>query len=229
MTQETLKQKAAERAVEFVEHGMILGLGSGSTVFYALRRLGERISAGELRNVIGVPTSHATARRAREFGVPLTTLDDHPQLDLTIDGADEVDPDLNLIKGLGGALLWEKIVAAASRRLIIVVDDSKLVDRLGTRSPLPVEVVPFGWQIQTMYLETLGAKPTLRRTNDGEPYRTDGGHYIIDCKFAGIDDPHTLIATLNAQPGIVENGLFVDMADIVVVGTAGGVNVKRKT
>lgn len=223
---ESLKQRAAERAVEFVENSMILGLGTGSTVFYALRRLGERIRQGELRDVVGVPTSRVTAQQAREFGIPLTTLDDHSQLDLTIDGADEVDPHLNLIKGLGGALLWEKIVATASRCLIIIVDESKLVNRLGTRAPLPVEVVPFGWRIQMTYLESLGAEPTLRLTRDGEPYLTDSGHYIIDCEFAGIDDPYSLAATLNARPGIVENGLFLDMADVMVVGTPEGVSVK---
>ncbi|MFQ5854800.1 MAG: ribose-5-phosphate isomerase RpiA [Anaerolineae bacterium] len=229
MTEEILKRNAAERVAEFVESGMILGLGTGSTVFYVLRWLGERISQGELRDIVGVPTSKAAARQAREFGIPLTTLEDHSRLDLTIDGADEVDPDLNLIKGLGGALLWEKIVAVASRQLIITVDESKLVDRLGTRSPLPVEVVPFGWRLQMTYLEALGAQPTLRHTADGEPYLTDGGHYIIDCEFAGIDDPYTLATTLNAQPGIVDNGLFLDMADVVVVGTPEGVSVKRKT
>lgn len=227
MSEDTLKRHAAERAAEFVESGMILGLGSGSTVYYALRRLGERISQGELRDVVGVPTSQVTARQARDFGIPLTSLEDHPRLDLTIDGADEVDPDLNLIKGLGGALLWEKIVATASRQLIIIVDGSKLVDQLGTRAPLPVEVVPFGWRLQMAYLEALGATPTLRRTADGEPYLTDGGHYIIDGKFAGIDDPYTLATTLNVQPGIVENGLFLDMADMIIVGTPEGVDVQR--
>jgi ribose 5-phosphate isomerase A len=225
VTEDILKRGAGEQAVEFVENGMILGLGTGSTVFYALRRLGDRVSQGQLRDIVGVPTSNATARLAHEFGIPLTTLDEHPWLDLTIDGADEVDPDLNLVKGLGGALLREKIVAAASRRLVIVVDDSKLVERLGTRAPLPVEVVPFGWRLQMAYLESLGAQPTLRRIAGNEPYVTDGGHYIIDCQFAGIDDPHTLATALNIQPGIVENGLFLNMVDTVVVGTPEGVSV----
>jgi len=225
VTEDILKRRAGEQAVEFVENGMILGLGTGSTVFYALRRLGDRVSQGQLRDIVGVPTSNATARLAHEFGIPLTTLDEHPWLDLTIDGADEVDPDLNLVKGLGGALLREKIVAAASRRLVIVVDDSKLVERLGTRAPLPVEVVPFGWRLQMAYLESLGAQPTLRRIAGNEPYVTDGGHYIIDCQFAGIDDPHTLATALNIQPGIVENGLFLNMVDTVVVGTPEGVSV----
>lgn len=225
MTGNDLKRTAAERAVEFVESGMVLGLGTGSTVSYALRRLAGFINQGRLRDVAGVPTSEATARLARELGIPLATLAEHPHLDLTIDGADEVDPHLNLIKGLGGALLREKIVAVASRRLVIVVDDTKLVDQLGTRASLPVEVVPFGWQLHIPYLEGLGARPILRRTADGEPYLTDGEHYIIDCEFAGIDDPYSLTVTLNARPGIVENGLFLDMVDAVVVGTPGGVSV----
>jgi len=225
VTEDIPKRKAAEQAVEFVDSGMTLGLGTGSTVFYALRRLGDRIRTGQLRDVAGVPTSEATARLAREFGIPLTTLDKHPHLDLTIDGADEVDPDMNLIKGLGGALLREKIVAAASHRLVIVVDDTKLVNQLGAHAPLPVEVVPFGWQLHIPYLENLGANPTLRRTADGEPYLTDGGHYIIDCQFAGIDDASTLAIALSAQPGIVEHGLFLDMADTVVVGRPGGVSM----
>lgn len=225
-TADSLKRRAAEHAVGFVRSGMVLGLGSGSTVFYALRRLGERISQGELHDVLGVPTSEDTTRLAYEFGIPLTTLDEHSHLDLTIDGADEVDPELNLIKGMGGALLREKIVAAVSRRLVIVVDERKLVERLGTRSPLPVEVAPFGWRIQMEYLARLGAQPTLRRRADSAPYVTDNGLYIIDCKFDGIDDPYALEASLNAQPGIVENGLFLGMADTVVVGTADGIEIK---
>lgn len=229
MNAEVLKQKTGERAIEFVKSGMVLGLGSGSTVFYLLRRLGERLSQGDLENIIGVPTSEGTARRAREFGIPLTTLDDHPRLDLTIDGADEVDPHLNLIKGLGGALLREKIIASVSDQLIIVADERKIVDQLGTHAPLSVEVVPFGWRIHMQYLESLGSEPTLRRTEAGEPYVTDGGHYIIDCRFTGIDDPYALTATLNSHPGVVENGLFLDLADLVIVGTPEGTKIKHAT
>jgi ribose 5-phosphate isomerase A len=206
---------------------MILGLGSGSTVFHALRRLGKLINEGELRDIVGIPTSEVTAQRAREFGIPLTSLNDHPQVDLTIDGADEVDPNLNLIKGLGGALLREKIVAAASHRLLIIVDDSKLVNQLGTHAPLPVEVIPFSWRIQIPYLEDLGAQPILRRTADGTPFLTVGEHYIIDCHFDRIDDPYTLSTALNARPGIIENGLFLDMADMVVVASAEGIQIKQ--
>lgn len=225
MTRDELKQLAADRAVEFVESGMVVGLGTGSTASHAMRRLSERLHQGELQSISGVPTSEATARQARELGIPLTTLDEHLQLDLTIDGADEVDPDLNLIKGLGGALLWEKIVANASRRLIIAVDDSKCVEQLGTHSPLPVEIVPFGWRLQLAYLESLGGRPSLRLAANAEPYVTDSGHYIIDCQFAGIDDPYMLATALSAQPGIVEHGLFLDMVDAVVVGTPDGVSV----
>lgn len=225
MDTDSLKQRAAERAVALVEDGMTLGLGSGSTVFYALQQLGQRVRAGELRDISGVPTSRQTARRAAEFGIPLTTLEAAPRLDLTMDGADEVDPDLNLIKGLGGALLWEKIVATASDRLAIIVDDSKLVAQLGSRAPLPVEVVRFGWQTHLAYLADLGAEPTLRRASaaGGDPYVTDSGHYILDCRFDGIDDPHVLSAQVNSRPGIVENGLFLDLADLVVVATPEGV------
>lgn len=225
MNREVLKQKTAERAVEFVESGMVLGLGTGSTAFYALRRLGELIEQGSLTNVVGVPTSESTAQRAREFGIPLTTLDDHPRLDLTIDGADEVDPDLNLIKGLGGALLREKIIASVTDRLIIVVDETKLVDQLGTHAPLPVEVVPFGWRIQERFLEELGSTPKLRCTAAGAPYVTDGGHYILDSRFAGITAPYELATTLNVQPGIIEHGLFLDLADTVVVAQPEGVEI----
>lgn len=223
-----LKQQAAEHAVRLVESGMRLGLGTGSTVRFSLSRLGERIRRGELRDVVGVPTSRETERLAHELGIPLTTLSEHMYLDLTIDGADEVDPDLNLIKGMGGALLREKIVATASRRLIIVADDSKLVSRLGTRSPLPVEVDPFGWQTLLPFLERLGARAELRRTAAGAPVVTDGGHYIIDCRFDGIEDPYRLETVLNNRPGILENGLFLNMADAVVVASPEGVRVLEK-
>lgn len=222
---ERLKQQAAEHTLRFIESGMRLGLGTGSTVYFVLRHLGEQIRQGALRDVVGVPTSRGTARLAQEFGIPLTTLEEHPHLDLTIDGADEVDPNLNLIKGMGGALLREKIVATASQRLIIVVDDRKLVSRLGTRSPLPVEVDPFGWRTLLPFLEDLGARAELRRTVHGGPAITDGGHYILDCQFDGIEDPYDLEVTLNNRPGILENGLFLNMADMVVVASSEGVRV----
>lgn len=163
------KQMAAERGASLVESGMVLGLGSGSTATLAVQAIGRRFREGSLRNVIGVPSSSAIATVARESGVPLTTLDEHPILDLDLDGADEVDPNLNLIKGLGGALLWEKVVATASRRVVIFVDESKLVDRLGTKAPLPVEVIPFGWRTHIAFVESLGESRTCGRTQTASP------------------------------------------------------------
>jgi ribose 5-phosphate isomerase A len=215
-----LKRAAAERAVELVQSGMRLGLGTGSTAKHVLDVLAERMRDGTLRDIIGVPTSTATADYARTLSIPLTTLDEQPRLDLAIDGADEVDPSLQLIKGLGGALLWEKIVENAADRLVIVVDESKLVARLGARTPLPVEVVPFGWRTHIEFFRDLGAEPTLRTVQDGGPLLTDGGHYIVDCKFRnGIADAIELEAELAARVGIVECGLFVNMAsDVIVAG-----------
>ncbi|HEX6941219.1 MAG TPA: ribose-5-phosphate isomerase RpiA [Longimicrobiales bacterium] len=223
---ERQKRRAAERAVEFVEDGMVLGLGTGSTARHVLEVLAERREAGELRRIVGVPTSRETSRLARELGIPLTSLEDEPRLDLTIDGADEVGPELGLIKGLGGALLWEKIVATASDRLVIVVDEGKLVDRLGERAPLPVEVVPFGWTTHLAYLDLLGAQPMLRRGPDGNPFTTDGGHYLLDCRFdEGILEPDRIERELRQRVGVVETGLFLGLADTVVVGGEAGVRV----
>jgi ribose 5-phosphate isomerase A len=215
---EQQKRRAAERAVELVQSGMRLGLGTGSTAKHVLDVIAERMKDNTLTNIVGVPTSKATADYARTLNIPLTTLDDEPQLDLAIDGADEVDPALNLVKGLGGALLWEKIVESAADRLVIVVDESKLVGRLGTRAPLPVEVVPFGWRTHDAFFRELGAEPSLRRTADDGPFVTDGGHYIVDCRFHdGIADAAAVQAELARRVGIVECGLFVDMATEVIV------------
>jgi ribose 5-phosphate isomerase A len=222
---EDLKRKAAERAVALVEDGMKLGLGTGSTARHVLQVIAERRKRGELVQICGVPTSRATENLARELGIPLTTLDKHPHLDLAIDGTDEVDPDLNLIKGLGGALLWEKIVASSARRFVIVCDESKIVGRLGEKAPVPIEVVPFAYQIHMPFLEDLGGKPKLRE-KDGAPFVSDGGHYIIDCYFDdGIADPWRLEAELKHRAGIVETGLFLDMAESVVVAAADGIKV----
>ena len=186
--QEQLKQAAAESAVALVEDGMILGLGTGSTAKLAVDALGKRVAVG-LR-VIGIPTSEFTAQQARSLGIALSTLDEHPEIDLTIDGADEVEAGtLNLIKGRGGALLREKIVASASKRLVIIVDESKLVQRLGSQFAVPVELVPFGWPAAARRLEGLGAKTALRSSADGKPFVTDGGHYIVDCAFGPIAAP----------------------------------------
>jgi ribose 5-phosphate isomerase A len=207
-----------------VEDGMILGLGTGSTAKLAVEALGKRVQSG-LR-VVGVPTSEFTGRQAQSLGIPVSTLDEHPALDLTIDGADEVElGSLNLIKGRGGALLREKIVASASKRLVIMVDESKLVARLGSHFALPVELIPFGWHVAARKLEALGAKVALRSGSDGKPYVTDGGHYIVDCAFGPIASPAKLESELNNTVGVVEHGLFLGMAAQVIVAGQDGVKV----
>jgi ribose 5-phosphate isomerase A len=226
---EVLKRDAAVRAAEWIRDGMVVGLGTGSTVRHLLDHIAARREAGEWRGIVGVPTSEQTAARALELGIPLTTLDQAPVVDLTIDGADEVDPQLRLIKGLGAALLREKVVATASRRLVVIVDESKVVRKLGTRAPLPVEVDPFGAAIQPPFLRSLGAEPTLRRGPGGAPTVTDGGNLIFDCRFPhGIDDPEALEARLDRRVGVMENGLFLGMASAVVVAAAGGVRVLER-
>jgi ribose 5-phosphate isomerase A len=198
---------------------MALGLGTGSTAKFAVEAIGRRLERGELRDIVGVPTSNQTRELAQSVGIPLVTLESHPSLDLTIDGADEIDPHGNLIKGGGGALLWEKIVATASRQLCIVADESKLVTRLGESFPVPVEVVAFGWTTHEPALRDLGAQPSLRVAANGEPFRTDEGHFIIDCTFAGgIADPHRVDQAISSRPGVVETGLFLDMSPVVIVG-----------
>jgi ribose 5-phosphate isomerase A len=217
------KQQAAERAVDFVESGIVVGLGHGSTAIFAVRRIARLLRDGQLRDILGVPCSRQVEQDAAQLGIPLTTLDEHPVVDLTIDGADEVDPNLDLIKGGGGALLREKIVAQASRREIIVVDESKLTSALGTRWPVPVEVVPFGWRLQVTFLESLGARPVLRQNDDGTPFKTDQGNLILDCHFDPISEPDQLAARLNGRAGIVEHGLFLNLATNVIVAGAGGI------
>jgi ribose 5-phosphate isomerase A len=222
--QQQLKQAAAESAVALVEDGMILGLGTGSTAKLAVDALGKRVASG-LR-VIGIPTSEGTANQARSLGIAVSTLDEHAQVDLTIDGADEVElGTLNLIKGRGGALLREKIVASAGRRLVIIVDESKLVERLGAKFAVPVEVVPFGWTAAARKLSGLGAKTTLRKGTDGKTFVTDGGHYIVDCAFGPIATPDQLERELNSIVGVVEHGLFLRMATQVIVAARDGVKV----
>lgn len=221
-----LKRRAAQRAAEWIRDGMAIGLGTGSTVRYLLDEIAARRADGEWQNLVGVPTSEDTAARARQLEIPLASLAEHPVLDLTIDGADEVDPSLNLIKGLGGALLREKIVAAVTRRFVIIADASKRVQRLGTRAPVPVEVDPFSESIQPPFLTSLGAEVEMRRLPDGAPLLTDGGNLIYDCRFPdGIDDPAALEIRLNNRPGVVENGLFVGMADHAVIAAPEGIQV----
>jgi len=223
------KQAAAERGASLVQSGMVLGLGSGTTSTLMVQAIGKRLCQGTLRDIIGVPSSSGIAAVARESGVPLSTLEEHPVLDLNLDGADEVDPNLNLIKGLGGALLWEKIVAMASRQVAILVDESKLVPLLGTKAPLPVEVVPFGWKTHLPFVESLGGKPTLRTEPDGRPFVTDEGNYILHCRFdGGIADPKDLEARLLTRAGVVGTGLFLGVAHQVVIGKPNGVEVRRR-
>ena len=221
MNTDVLKKQTGEYAVNLVDSGMVVGLGSGSTAIFATRRIARSLDSGDLTDIVAIPTSLATEAAAIELGIPLTTLAEHPRIDITIDGADEVDPDFNLIKGGGGAHLREKIVAQATERLIIVADDSKLVDQLGTTWAIPVEVIPFGWQSQAAYLESLGAKPKLRMDGDA-PFQTDGGNLILDADFGRIAEPADLARQLESRAGIVEHGLFIGMThDVVVVGAEG--------
>ncbi|WP_342375462.1 ribose-5-phosphate isomerase RpiA [Myxococcus stipitatus] len=217
------KREAAEAAVDrFFLPGMCVGLGSGSTSAFAVRRLAALRAAGRLLDVSGVPTSRATEALARQLGIPLTTLEEHPTLDVTIDGADEVAPDLSVIKGGGGALLREKIVAQASLRVVIIADVTKLSPRLGTHWPVPVEVLPFGWHSQRRFLESLGARVVPRVLADGTPYLTDQGNRVLDCAWGPIDAPEVLAARMAARAGIVEHGLFLrEATDLVVAGPRG--------
>lgn len=220
---EELKRAAAERAVEdYVESGMVVGLGTGSTAAWVVRAIAERLRRGELADIKGIATSERTAALARELEIPLASLEeDLPAL--VLDGADEIGPDLSLIKGMGGALLREKIVAFAAGALIVVADDSKVVETLG-RGPLPVEVEPFGWQATRRALASLGCEASLRIEN-GEPAVTDGNHYTVDCRFATIPDPGALEAGIRRIPGAIESGLFVGLAQVAVVAGSGGIEV----
>lgn len=220
---ERFKRSAAEHALSYVQSGMILGLGTGSTAMHMLRVLAEALRDGRLRDIVGVPTSDAVAALAQQLGVPIATLEERPRLDLALDGADEIDPALNLIKGLGGALLREKIVESSADRFIVLADETKLVPQLGTRVPLPIEVIEFGLPLATRRLAELGGTPSLRRAADGSAFRTDEGNVILDCRFPGIADSAALNAAINAIPSVVEHGLFVGMASVALVGGAAGV------
>jgi len=226
-----LKIKAAETALGYVEDGMRLGIGTGSTAREFIALLGEKVANGF--NVIGVPTSEATARQCLELGITLNSLDETPELDLTIDGADEIDPALNLIKGGGGALLREKIVASSSKAMIVIADETKVVDCLGA-FPLPIEVMPFGLGATRLAIErtasrlNLSGSLDLRQSGDG-PYMTDGGHYIIDASFGRIHDAQALSDALNAIAGVVEHGLFIDIATLAIVASDGGVRTLKAT
>jgi len=218
------KQAAAEVAVGLVESGMIVGLGTGSTAKLAVEALGRRVAEG--LHIVGIPTSEATARQARGVGIRISSLAEHTQVDLTIDGADEIQlGTLDLIKGHGGALLREKVVASSSHRLIIIADETKLVNQLGTRFAVPVEVVPFGWQAAERKLQNLGARTALRASPDEKPFVTDGGNFIVDCSFSPIAAPAALDRELNSVVGVVEHGLFLRMTSRAIVAGQDGVKV----
>jgi ribose 5-phosphate isomerase A len=223
-----LKRQAAERAVaDFVRSGMVVGLGTGSTAIFATRRIGALLAAGTLENVVGVPTAIETADEARAVGIPLLADDVPWSIDVTIDGADEVDPELNLIKGGGGALLREKLVAQSTTTEVIVVDDSKRSARLGTIFALPVEVVTFGLATTRRAIEALGARVELRRAPDGDIVHTDQGNVVLDCHFGPIADAEALASALTAHAGVVEHGLFLGLTSALVVAGEGGVEVIR--
>ncbi len=209
------KEAAGRAAAELVRDGDVVGLGTGSTAYFAVVALGERVKAG--LKIAGIPTSIQTADLARAVGIRLTTLDEHPEIDITIDGADEVDPQLRLIKGGGGALLREKVVAFASKKMIVVADSAKIVPVLG-KFPLPVEVISFARTVVEKKIASLGASPKLRTKPDGSPYLTDNGNPILDCSFGKIADPPALALTLSDIPGVVEHGLFIGLASVALIG-----------
>ena len=225
---DALKKLAGEKAVEYVESGMVVGLGYGSTAIHALRLIGEMIRRGELEGIRAIPTADLIAEEALRAGIPLTSLEEHPRIDVTIYGADEVDPELNLIKGGGGALLREKIVAQASMLNIIVVDEHKLSPVLGTNFDLPVEIIPFGRRPLEEYLRSLGAEPKVRTKTDGKPFVTDNGNYILDCHFGTIDDPYALSVELKNKAGTVEHGLFLDLASEVIIAAGDGIRSLKR-
>ena len=215
MANEEEKEAAGRAAAKLPRDGDVVGLGTGSTAYFAVVALGERVKSG--LKIIGIPTSVRTADLARAVGVPLTTLDEHPEIDITIDGADEVDPKLNLIKGGGGALTREKVIATASKKMVVVADSSKIVPVLG-KFPLPVEVISFARTVVERKIVSLGGSPKLRTKADGSLFVTDNGNQILDCSFGKIADPPALAQELSGTPGVVEHGLFIGLAKLVVVG-----------
>jgi ribose 5-phosphate isomerase A len=218
------KETAGRAAAKLVRDGDIVGLGTGSTAYFAVVALGERVKAG--LKIIGIPTSVQTADLARTLGIPLTTLDEHPEIDITIDGADEVDPKLNLIKGGGGALLREKVVASVTKKMVVVSDSGKIVSVLG-KFPLPVEIISFARTVVEKKIIALGGSPKLRTRADGSPFLTDNGNQILDCSFGKIADPAALARELNGTPGVVEHGLFIGLAKVALVGRGDGVEELR--
>ncbi|RZC85848.1 hypothetical protein C5167_026523 [Papaver somniferum] len=233
LTQDELKKMAAYKAVELVKSGMILGLGTGSTSYYAVNRIGELLKNGTLKNIIGIPTSLKTKQQAISLGIPISDLDSHPVLDLSIDGADEVDPGLNLVKGRGGSLLREKMIEGASKKLVVIVDETKLVEKLGSSTGLamPVEVVPFCWGYTAECLKRLfnGCEVKLRIGGDGKPFKTDNENYIVEMYFGeDIGDLNVASDKMHRIVGVVEHGMFIDMATTVIVAGERGITVKHK-
>ena len=213
------KQLAAQAALSYIKSGMVVGLGTGSTAKLFIDALGAALQAEKLTNIRGIPTSQRSDKQARDLGIPIVTHAQCPMADVTVDGADEVDPNLDLIKGLGGALLREKVVAQNSKKFVVVADSSKKVTHLGEHAPLPVEVAQFGFESHVPFLKSLGAQPVLRKDGD-KAYVTDNGNFIYDCRFERIDDPKSLESKLKGRAGVVETGLFVGMASVVLIATA---------
>ncbi len=226
--QDRLKKEAGVSAVDFVESGMTLGLGTGSTTKFALEEIGKRLKEGRLKDIVGICSSIQTENRAKDLGIPIITFNDKQELDLTIDGADEVDPQLNLIKGGGGALLREKVLAQSSKRNIMIVDESKLSPMLGTHFAVPIEVIPFAWKPVSVFLKSLGAEPVLRLKDDGNPYTTDQDNFILDSKFGPIPNLDELAQKLGQKAGIAEFGLFLGTATEVIVATSNGIRYQKR-
>ncbi|MBU0474805.1 MAG: ribose-5-phosphate isomerase RpiA [Bacteroidetes bacterium] len=226
--QEILKRKSAEKAVEFVKSGMILGFGTGSTFNHVLYVLAEKLKSCEISNIVGIPSSEKTQKLASELNIPTSTLDNFPILDLTIDGADEVDVKLNVIKGGGGAHFREKIIAQASKKYIIIVDESKISKSLGEKWAVPVEVIQMAYQVELQFLQSLGAEVKPRLDSEGNLFITDEGNNIIDANFGVIKNPKKLARKLEKRAGIVEHGIFVNMADFVIVAKESGIEVLKK-
>lgn len=223
-----LKKEAGISSVDLVRPGMVLGLGTGSTTRFALIEIAARLKDGRLKDIVGIPSSRETEKTALELGIPVISFDEKQEIDLTIDGADEVDPQLNLIKGGGGALLREKVLAQSSRRNVMIVDESKLSPALGTHFPVPIEVIPFAWKPVANFLSFLGAEPVLRMKEDGTPYTTDQNNYIIDSKFGPIRDLDDLALKLGQKAGIAEFGLFIGTASEVIVATSHGIRYQKR-
>jgi len=223
-----LKNKAAVEAVKNVESGMVLGLGTGLTANFAIREISRLLKEGSLKDIVGIPSSNQTEKLALELGIPLITFEQKSEIDLNIDGADEVDPDLNLIKGGGGALLREKIIAQSSTRNIIVIDEQKMSQKLGTKWAVPVEIIEFAYKPVTKYLEDLGAEVTLRKNQNGEIFKTDHGNIIAGCNFGQIENLNELNQALNSKAGIIEHGLFIGITDEVIIGKPDTIEYLKK-